>query len=336
MTDQWYYRLFGEEFGPVSVETLQSLMESGTLGDSDDVRPDGSSAWTSVAQAFGESATAPAATATATAGTDDDQQWYCQLLGQELGPLSFEELVKFAENGELSADDDVRFGASGKWRKVGSIGRLVSVLPFRESQALRPAQTTVPSTKPAAGSESAPRPTAATEIPAPRPTAPAAARSRKSDPLVEAVADTAPTAIAPTVAVPTVAAPVKPSATPSTATSDAASKLLASAVEQFAAAAPSPSRAEPRPSGSAAPRPASSGFGGAPSSSAASAWSAPAKPVARPPAKKPAPSRAPTDWGAMLGPFKSPESARRHGADIRGGAVVVRRIAVATRYRRRS
>lgn len=142
MADQWYYRLFGEEFGPVPVETLKSLLEIGTIGASDDVRQEGASDWTTAGQAFAtaETSTVGTATATAPASIDDGDQWYCQLLGQELGPLSFEDLLKFAEQGELSAEDDVKLGAAGKWRKVGSIGRLVSVLPYRESQELRPAQ----------------------------------------------------------------------------------------------------------------------------------------------------------------------------------------------------
>eukprot|EP00456_Euglypha_rotunda_P016134 TRINITY_DN1527_c0_g1_i11.p1 TRINITY_DN1527_c0_g1~~TRINITY_DN1527_c0_g1_i11.p1 ORF type:complete len:459 (-),score=82.59 TRINITY_DN1527_c0_g1_i11:561-1937(-) len=54
------------------------------------------------------------------------------MLGQELGPLSFRELVDYAEQGQVAADDLVKLGANGKWRRVGSIGRLVAVLPYQE------------------------------------------------------------------------------------------------------------------------------------------------------------------------------------------------------------
>jgi hypothetical protein len=290
MADQWYYRLFGEEFGPVPMETLQSLLDVGTLGEADDVRADGHTTWTTVALALGGSASSIVTTATASDSTDDDQQWYCRLLGQELGPLSFEELVKFAENGELSAEDDVRFGKTGKWRKVGSIGRLVSVLPYRESQALRPAQA-IASTPPAAGS---PPPT----VPAPAPSSqpPVAAPARKIEPMVPAVA---------TAALPASAA-AKSAVPSSSATSAAAARLSARAESQPAVATPMP--AEPRRSDPAPSRAATNGGGlGSSNTSSMSSWSAPSKPMAKPPVKRSSSSRPPTDWGEKLAPLKNPK-----------------------------
>jgi hypothetical protein len=166
MADQWFYRLFGEEFGPVSQETLKSLLDIGTIGDSDEVRQEGQSNWTTAAQAIAAADRISVGTATATAVSTDDDQWYCQLLGQELGPLSFDDLLKFAEDGELSADDEVKLGAAGKWRKVGSIGRLVAVLPYRESQELRPAQAV--DHKPADASPQMTSPVAPVAPPTPR------------------------------------------------------------------------------------------------------------------------------------------------------------------------
>jgi hypothetical protein len=52
--------------------------------------------------------------------------------GQDMGPIGFEEIIEFAEQGQLEANDEVRLGATGKWRRVGSIGRLVAVLPYHE------------------------------------------------------------------------------------------------------------------------------------------------------------------------------------------------------------
>src|SRR5262249_11647573 len=79
-------------------------------------------------------------TATAVAAPDEDLQWYCRVAGMELGPVGFDDLLRMAENGELTADEDVRFGATGPWRKVGAIGRLVAVLPYQEHSGLRPTQ----------------------------------------------------------------------------------------------------------------------------------------------------------------------------------------------------
>lgn len=138
MADQWYYRMFGHDFGPVDFEELKLLAQQGALSSSDEVRASQSSEWVS-ASSVGElnleaesaegvaTAVMPAPTVTTTTGADD---WYYQFHGQEMGPLGFDELIAFTEQGQLSADDEVKLGANGKWRRVGSIGRLVAVLPY--------------------------------------------------------------------------------------------------------------------------------------------------------------------------------------------------------------
>ena len=139
MADQWLYKLFGQEFGPISFEELQTLADIGILSNSDEVRRKSAARWetadsvaqlglkalTNVATAINRDLVTPAELA-----KSDD--WFCQMLGQELGPLSFRELVDYAEQGQVAADDLVKLGANGKWRRVGSIGRLVAVLPYQE------------------------------------------------------------------------------------------------------------------------------------------------------------------------------------------------------------
>ncbi|MEK6257457.1 MAG: hypothetical protein AABP62_02460 [Planctomycetota bacterium] len=61
-------------------------------------------------------------------------EWYCRLSGAELGPMSFDGLVKCAQRGQMLTDDEVRFGAQGKWRQVGSVGRLMAELPFQPGE----------------------------------------------------------------------------------------------------------------------------------------------------------------------------------------------------------
>ncbi len=134
MAKHWHYQLFGEEFGPVSEDVIRNLMAQGTLASDDPVRHKGG-AWTPIHAALSP-ATASVGTAVIheppdeTDDSDDVEDWYCQILGQELGPLSFNDLLRFAEGGELSADDQLRLGIDGKWRRVGSMGRLVAVLPY--------------------------------------------------------------------------------------------------------------------------------------------------------------------------------------------------------------
>lgn len=143
MAGQWHYQLFGEEFGPVSEEVIQNLVAMGTLTADDTVRRSGGS-WVPVTQALNGAGDNRNSTSTATAvvaeqadDSDDVEDWYCQVLGQELGPLTFNDLLRFAETGELSADDQVRFGVEGKWRRVGSLGRLVAILPYQAAPSTR-------------------------------------------------------------------------------------------------------------------------------------------------------------------------------------------------------
>uniref|UniRef100_A0A7C2NX46 DUF4339 domain-containing protein n=1 Tax=Schlesneria paludicola TaxID=360056 RepID=A0A7C2NX46_9PLAN len=140
MTDLWYYRLFGEEFGPVDREALDELTANGTLGGADEVRREGETQWRPLDQALAAAATATAVATESPAGesADDELVWYYEFMGEEMGPTSFNELLQFAQIGQLTADDQVKFGATGKWRRVGAIGRLVAVLPYQDHAATRP------------------------------------------------------------------------------------------------------------------------------------------------------------------------------------------------------
>lgn len=51
-------------------------------------------------------------------------EWFCLVLGQELGPLSLADLVGMADNGELLPTDLVRDGPSGKWHAAGEVESL--------------------------------------------------------------------------------------------------------------------------------------------------------------------------------------------------------------------
>jgi hypothetical protein len=141
MAEQWYYRMFGEQFGPMSLKGLKDLAENGTIQALDQVRSSTSSAWVDAVtvEELGLSTSERGNLAVATSNSDFDistpqstnnDEWFCLLGDHELGPLSFEELLKFAELEQLSADDQVKLGSSGKWRSAGSIGRLMSALPY--------------------------------------------------------------------------------------------------------------------------------------------------------------------------------------------------------------
>jgi hypothetical protein len=84
------------------------------------------------------------------------QQWMYRAFQQEFGPLSFENLIELAKIGTITADDEVRMGLDGKWRRAGSIGRLVAVLPF--AAPIKPASTDKPKSTSSIPAAEAPRP----------------------------------------------------------------------------------------------------------------------------------------------------------------------------------
>ena len=157
MADSWYYRMFDQEFGPVPFEELKQLAELGSIAAADEVRSTSSSTWqtASFVSELGLSAgkistdlrTMPTVAVANPGGADD---WYCMFHGQELGPLNFEDIAAFVEEGQLGASDEVRLGANGKWRRVGSIGRLMALLPYLagEHQIPDSKQLVVPAPQP--------------------------------------------------------------------------------------------------------------------------------------------------------------------------------------------
>ena len=156
MSEQWFYRMFGEQFGPMPFEKLKELADDGTIQALDQVRSESSGSWVNAATIDGLELSASfrgdiSNVTTATSISDFEisttptstDEWYCSLGDHELGPISFEELLKFAENEKLSRDDQVKLGANGKWRRAGSIGRLVAVMPYQavEKKIIRKANS---------------------------------------------------------------------------------------------------------------------------------------------------------------------------------------------------
>lgn len=133
----WYYRLFGEEFGPVPHEMLVTLLENGTLSDTDEVKAEAGVHWIPLKEVFQapqEETLQDAGRETLSNLGEAQNGWFCKVLGRDLGPMPFEEIQSFVEDGQLSADDEVKLGAAGKWRTVRSIGRLMAVLPFEKKE----------------------------------------------------------------------------------------------------------------------------------------------------------------------------------------------------------
>ena len=66
MADQWFYRMFGQDFGPVAFGELKELAELGSIASDDEVRNAGSSDWVT-AGSIGELGLASGGSATLSA-----------------------------------------------------------------------------------------------------------------------------------------------------------------------------------------------------------------------------------------------------------------------------
>lgn len=49
------------------------------------------------------------------------EQWYCKIVGQEVGPVTSEDLVAMLASGQIDTDDPVRAGTAGAWRPVKEV-----------------------------------------------------------------------------------------------------------------------------------------------------------------------------------------------------------------------
>src|SRR5262249_18016429 len=71
--------------------------------------------------------------------------WYCLSSRLDPGPYRFATLVDEARCGRLSPEDQIRLGENGPWRRAGSMGRLMAVMPFqRPDLAEDELETTIP------------------------------------------------------------------------------------------------------------------------------------------------------------------------------------------------
>lgn len=139
---RWYYRLFGQEFGPVPIDLLIQVIASGQLKPADEVRADPNPQWVRIQEFLAGTVPADKNNAAATPVTSPAaevpiiaDEWFCQSKTVEEGPHTFDELVFHARQGSLDPGDQIRFGRQGAWRRAGSIGRLMAEFPFQSMSA---------------------------------------------------------------------------------------------------------------------------------------------------------------------------------------------------------
>ena len=60
-------------------------------------------------------------------------EWFCKIMGDQLGPMSADELVAVARWGRLNRDDVVRKGATGTWVRAELVDGLFQTPPPAET-----------------------------------------------------------------------------------------------------------------------------------------------------------------------------------------------------------
>lgn len=134
---EWYCRVLRQTFGPMIFEELQQMAKSGALNSDDEVRHGASDPWAKADRVrglkFPKAATAQSAPAHDRNSTlvpfgeaAQKREWYYEIVGQQMGPISFTEMAKAVSGGTLKMEDKARRGTTGAWTLVINVPGLVS------------------------------------------------------------------------------------------------------------------------------------------------------------------------------------------------------------------
>lgn len=176
---EWYCKVLGQVLGPMMFDELQQMANSGSLHVDDEVRFGTTDVWLQAQQTRGlKFTTTPTAKASAKLSTHapfgeaaKKKEWYYEILAQQLGPISFEELARAVADGSLQLEDKARRGKTAAWGLVLNVPGLISV---EQKAAYLAAKQVAARPKPVA--PPAVVPTASTALPAqPNPASPSSA-----------------------------------------------------------------------------------------------------------------------------------------------------------------
>ncbi|RLS56926.1 MAG: DUF4339 domain-containing protein [Planctomycetota bacterium] len=107
---EWYYKILGQEMGPVTSAEVQEQIQQGSLASNDLIRLGTNGEWQPLSRIPHFRAQA--------AAMQPQPEWFCRMLGQELGPMTFDELQSMVNASSLHADDEVRHAAGGSWERA--------------------------------------------------------------------------------------------------------------------------------------------------------------------------------------------------------------------------
>ncbi len=140
---QWYYQQHDTSSGPVAWPRLRAMFRIGDLSPETLVREGDQGDWVRACDvpglcetvgmrvqqsgmyaARGGSLSQRAVAVLSPEDADSTGPWYCQILGEEFGPLSFDQLKAMAESTQLSADDRIRSAEDEEWIPAATLADL--------------------------------------------------------------------------------------------------------------------------------------------------------------------------------------------------------------------
>ncbi|HVX11782.1 MAG TPA: GYF domain-containing protein [Pirellulales bacterium] len=117
MSQNWYLLAFGVELGPMSWDDLLERAARGDLQYRSQVRR-------GEAGPFVPASDVPGLFPLQAAERPDEAAWYCEVLGSQLGPMPWDDLLALAERGTLRSDAPVRRGDEA-WMAAKSVSGLI-------------------------------------------------------------------------------------------------------------------------------------------------------------------------------------------------------------------
>lgn len=119
MGDDWYCLIFGEELGPMSWDDLVNMASHGMLSGNAKVKRGPQADWVQADSVEGLFTTSPPAVlekaSEHAAGLHVGSTWYCEVLGNELGPFTWADLLEMAQRGQLTRTQQVRQEREADW-----------------------------------------------------------------------------------------------------------------------------------------------------------------------------------------------------------------------------